>query len=111
MMDRRSVLAGGSLLAAGGWRMGRAGEAAMGLDGTAGFWEAGGWGYGMQVVTDPQPGYPRGCGCVGGYGTSGYRDAASGLIGIHLTQRVMESPAPTAVFTDFWTGARAAVGV
>ena len=76
-----------------------------------GFWEAGGWGLGMQVITDPQPGGPRGCGWVGGYGTSSYWDPETGLIGIHLTQRVMESPAPTPVFTDFWTGARAAAGV
>ncbi len=76
-----------------------------------GFWDAGGWGYGMQVITRPEPGGPVGCGWVGGYGTSGYWDPASGLIGIHLTQRLMESPAPTAVFTDFWTGARAAAGV
>jgi CubicO group peptidase (beta-lactamase class C family) len=76
-----------------------------------GFWEAGGWGYGMQAVTNPMPGYPRGCGWAGGYGTSGYWDAETGLIGIHLTQGLMESPAPTAVFADFWTGARAAAGV
>jgi CubicO group peptidase (beta-lactamase class C family) len=76
-----------------------------------GFWDVGGWGYGMQVVTKPAPGGPVGCGWVGGYGTSGYWDAASGLIGIHLTQRLMESPAPTGVFTNFWTGARAAAGV
>ena len=76
-----------------------------------GFWETGGWGYGMQVVTNPAPGTPLGCGWVGGSGTSGYWDAASGFVGIHLTQRVMESPEPTPVFTDFWTGARAAAGV
>ena len=76
----------------------------------SGFWDAGGWGYGMQVVTRPQPGGPLGCGWVGGYGTSGYWDPATGLVGIHLTQRLMESPEPTAVFTDFWTGARAAAG-
>ena len=75
-----------------------------------GFWEAGGWGLGMQVVTHPLPGGPVGCGWVGGTGTSGYWDPASGLVGIHLTQRVMESPEPTAVFTDFWTCAREAAG-
>ena len=57
-----------------------------------GFWEAGGWGLGMQVVTRPAPGGPVGCGWVGGTGTSGYWDPASGLVGIHLTQRVMDSP-------------------
>jgi len=76
-----------------------------------GFWEAGGWGLGMQVVTRPAPGSPVGCGWVGGYGTSGYWDPASGLIGIHLTQRLMDSPEAPPVFTDFWTCARAAAGV
>ena len=36
-----------------------------------GFWEAGGWGLGMQVVTNPPPDRPLGCGWVGGRGTSG----------------------------------------
>jgi CubicO group peptidase (beta-lactamase class C family) len=76
-----------------------------------GFWEAGGWGLGMQVVARPVPGGPVGCGWVGGYGSSGYWDTASGLVGIHLTQRLMESPEPTELFTDFWTGAREAAGV
>ena len=76
-----------------------------------GFWEVGGWGLGMQVVTNGGPGDPLGCGWVGGTGTSGYFDAATGVVGVHLTQRVMESPEPTAVFTDFWTGVRAAAGV
>jgi CubicO group peptidase (beta-lactamase class C family) len=71
-----------------------------------GFWEAGGWGYGMQVVTRPLPDGPAGCGWVGGTGTCGYWDAASGLVGILLTQRSMESPEPTEVFTDFWRFAR-----
>ena len=65
----------------------------------------------MQVVTNGGPGDPLGCGWVGGTGTSGYFDAATGVVGVHLTQRVMESPEPTAVFTDFWTGVRAAAGV
>jgi CubicO group peptidase (beta-lactamase class C family) len=76
-----------------------------------GFWEGGGWGLGMQVITRPMPGGPLGRGWVGGYGTSGYWDPATGLIGIHLTQRVMESPEPTPVFTDFWTRAREAAGL
>jgi CubicO group peptidase (beta-lactamase class C family) len=76
-----------------------------------GFWEAGGWGLGMQVVTRPARGAPVGCGWVGGYGSSGYWDPASGLVGVHLTQRLMESPDPTEVLTDFWTCARAAAGV
>jgi CubicO group peptidase (beta-lactamase class C family) len=74
-----------------------------------GFWEAGGWGYGMQVVTRPVAGGPVGCGWVGGYGTCGYWDPETGLVATLMTQRVMESPEPTEVFTDFWRCARAAV--
>jgi len=39
----------------------------------------------------------------GGLGTSAYTDPAPGVIGILLTQRMMESPQPPKVFTDFWT--------
>jgi CubicO group peptidase (beta-lactamase class C family) len=65
----------------------------------------------VQVVTNGGPGDPLGYGWVGGTGTSGYFDPATGVVGVHLTQRVMESPEPTAVFTEFWTGVRAAAGV
>lgn len=67
-----------------------------------GFWDRRGWGYGVSVVQDPAPGDPHGFGWDGGYGTSGYWDPASGTVGILLTQRMMESPAPPLVFTDFW---------
>ena len=39
----------------------------------------------------------------GGYGTSWYSDPNAQLTGILLTQRVMDSPTPPAVFSDFWT--------
>ena len=39
----------------------------------------------------------------GGFGTSAYTDPAEGMIGILLTQRMMDSPEPPKVFTDFWT--------
>ena len=39
----------------------------------------------------------------GGLGTSAYTDPTVGLIGILFTQRMMESPEPPKVFTDFWT--------
>lgn len=42
-------------------------------------------------------------GCTGGFGTSAYIDPAEGTIGIILKQRMMDSPKPPKVFTDFWT--------
>ena len=41
----------------------------------------------------------------GGAGTSGYTDPAEELIGILMTQRMMDSPTPPKVFGDFWTAA------
>ena len=32
-----------------------------------------------------------------------YTDPAEGMIGILFTQRMMDSPEPPKVFTDFWT--------
>jgi CubicO group peptidase (beta-lactamase class C family) len=45
----------------------------------------------------------------GGYGTSGYTDPREGLIGVLLTQLMMDSPTAPRHFTDFWTGAYAAI--
>ena len=45
----------------------------------------------------------------GGLGTSGYTDPAERMIGILLTQRMLESPQAPKVFTDFWTTAYAAM--
>ena len=42
-------------------------------------------------------------GWTGGYGTTAYTDPKEGLIGVLFTQRMMDSPAPPPVFTDFWT--------
>lgn len=42
-------------------------------------------------------------GWTGGLGTSAYTDPATGMIGILLTQRLMDSPEPPPVFSDFWT--------
>lgn len=64
-----------------------------------------GWGFGLSVFTgldDPNAG-PGRFGWDGGYGTSWYSDPQAQLTGILLTQRVMDSPTPPAVFTDFWT--------
>jgi CubicO group peptidase (beta-lactamase class C family) len=64
-----------------------------------------GWGFGLSVFTgfdDPQA-KPNRFGWDGGYGTSWYSDPQAQLTGILLTQRVMDSPKPPPVFTDFWT--------
>jgi CubicO group peptidase (beta-lactamase class C family) len=42
-------------------------------------------------------------GWTGGFGTTAYTDPAEGMIGILFTQRMMDSPEPAKVFTDFWT--------
>jgi CubicO group peptidase (beta-lactamase class C family) len=41
----------------------------------------------------------------GGLGTSGYTDPREEVIGILLPQRMLDSPEPPRVFTDFWTSA------
>ena len=64
-----------------------------------------GWGFGLSVFTgvdDPEAKLGR-FGWDGGYGTSWYSDPQAQLTGILLTQRVMDSPKPPPVFTDFWT--------
>jgi CubicO group peptidase (beta-lactamase class C family) len=64
-----------------------------------------GWGFGLSVFTgidDPHAAAGR-FGWDGGYGTSWYSDPQAQLTGILLTQRIMDSPKPPPVFTDFWT--------
>ncbi len=36
-------------------------------------------------------------------------DPREGLIGVLLTQRLMDSPEPLSIFSDFWTLAHAAI--
>lgn len=69
------------------------------------------WGFGMAVVTKRTDLFttPGRFGWDGGYGTSGHADPAEDLVGILLTQRMMDSPQPPASFTDFWTMAYAAI--
>jgi CubicO group peptidase (beta-lactamase class C family) len=64
-----------------------------------------GWGFGVSVFTglDDPNASPGRFGWDGGYGTSWYSDPKAELTGILLTQRVMDSPTPPPVFTDFWT--------
>lgn len=70
-----------------------------------GFWDKRGWGYALSVVHKHEPGEPRGFGWDGGYGTSCYWDPQTGLIGILLTQRLMDSPVAPPAFVDFWRSA------
>jgi CubicO group peptidase (beta-lactamase class C family) len=69
------------------------------------------WGMGMAVTTRRTElwGSPGRFGWDGGYGTSAYADPAEDMIGILLTQRMMDSPQAPRVFTDFWTTAYAAI--
>jgi CubicO group peptidase (beta-lactamase class C family) len=65
------------------------------------------WGMGGTVVTRRTNIFttPGRFGWDGGYGTSAHLDPAEDMIGILMTQRLMESPSPPRVFRDFWTGA------
>jgi CubicO group peptidase (beta-lactamase class C family) len=63
------------------------------------------WGFGMAVDIRRKEIFhtPGRFGWTGGFGTSAYTDPAEGMIGILFTQRMMDSPEPPKVFTDFWT--------
>jgi CubicO group peptidase (beta-lactamase class C family) len=76
-----------------------------------GFWDSRGWGFGMSVFTkrDTLENIPGRFGWDGGYGTSGYSDPQEDLVGILMTQRVMDSPAAPPTFSDFWTSAYQAI--
>ena len=67
-----------------------------------GFWDKRGWGYAISVVRESAPGDPRGFGWEGGYGISGYWDHKTGLVGVLLSQRMLESPVAPPLFVDFW---------
>lgn len=71
----------------------------------------GSWGLGLAVDIRRTEIYrtPGRFGWDGGLGTSAYTDPAEGMIGILFTQRMMDSPSPPSVFTDFWTLAYAAM--
>jgi CubicO group peptidase (beta-lactamase class C family) len=64
-----------------------------------------GWGFGLSVFTgvDEPNAVPGRFGWDGGYGTTWYSDRNTQLTGILLTQRVMDSPTPPALLSDFWT--------
>jgi CubicO group peptidase (beta-lactamase class C family) len=69
------------------------------------------WGLGMAVDIGRTEIFhtPGRFGWTGGYGTTAYIDPVEGMIGILFTQRMMDSPEPPRVFTDFWTLAYAAM--
>ena len=69
------------------------------------------WGLGMAVDIRRNEIFhtPGRFGWTGGFGTTAYIDPAEGMLGILFTQRMMDSPTPPKVFTDFWTTAYAAI--
>jgi CubicO group peptidase (beta-lactamase class C family) len=69
------------------------------------FGEHSSWGFGVGVDTQRREIYhnPGRFGWTGGFGTTAYTDPARQMIGILFTQRMMDSPEPPKVFTDFWT--------
>ena len=70
----------------------------------AGAWAAL-WSRGAPISAPRRAAY----GWDGGYGTSAHLDPAEDMVGILMTQRMMESPRPPRVFTDFWTSAYQAI--
>jgi CubicO group peptidase (beta-lactamase class C family) len=70
-----------------------------------------GWGFGVSIVTrrDDVSAVPGRFGWDGGYGTSWATDPKEGMVGILLTQRLMDSPSAPSVFLDFWTSAYQAI--
>ncbi len=63
------------------------------------------WAFGMAVEIQRNEIFrtPGRFGWDGGLGTSAYTDPTEGMIGILFTQRMMDSPEPPKIFTDFWT--------
>jgi CubicO group peptidase (beta-lactamase class C family) len=63
------------------------------------------WGLGIAVDISRSEIYhtPGRYGWTGGLGTTAYIDPAEETIGILFTQRMMDSPEPPKVFSDFWT--------
>jgi CubicO group peptidase (beta-lactamase class C family) len=60
-------------------------------------------------AADGSTGVPGGYGWDGGTGITWRTDITAGLTGILLTQRMMTSPEPADVATDFWAAAYAAI--
>jgi CubicO group peptidase (beta-lactamase class C family) len=75
------------------------------------FGESASWGLGGAVITRRTDLWatPGRYGWDGGYGSSAHLDPAEDMAGILMTTRMMESPQPPRVFTDFWTSAYQAI--
>ncbi|TVX93450.1 serine hydrolase domain-containing protein [Paenibacillus agilis] len=66
--------------------------------------EGGSWGLGVGIAVESTRWFEKGSfGWNGGTGTSAYIDPENEMIGILLTQRMMDSAEPTPIFDDFWT--------
>jgi CubicO group peptidase (beta-lactamase class C family) len=75
------------------------------------FGDSASWGLGGAVITRRTDLWatPGRYGWDGGYGSSAHLDPAEDMAGILMTTRMMESPQPSRVFTDFWTSAYQAI--
>jgi len=75
------------------------------------FGDNSGWGFGVSVVTrrDDLASTPGRFGWDGGYGTSGYSDPGEDMVGILMTQRLLDPSEPPRVYLDFWTSAYQAI--
>ena len=71
------------------------------------------WGFGMAVnIRAAEPWVvPGRFGWDGGYGTTAWSDPKNDVVGILLTQRLMDSPEPPAVFREFWASPYGVMGV
>jgi CubicO group peptidase (beta-lactamase class C family) len=69
------------------------------------------WGFGMAVDIQRNEVFrtPGRFGWDGGFGTSAYTDPVEGLVGILFSQRLLDSPEPPTLYTDFWTTAYGAI--
>jgi CubicO group peptidase (beta-lactamase class C family) len=63
------------------------------------------WGFGVGVSTQKEKNKknPRRFGWDGGIGTSGYSNPKEDMVGILMTQLLMDSPKSPDIFRDFWT--------
>ncbi|MFC5650973.1 hypothetical protein ACFPYJ_18030 [Paenibacillus solisilvae] len=52
---------------------------------------------------------PERFGWNGGIGTSAYSDPKEEMVGILMTQRIMDSPTSPRIFADFWTSVYQAI--
>jgi CubicO group peptidase (beta-lactamase class C family) len=75
-----------------------------------GFFDDRGWGFGMAVITrrDQVASSPGRFGWDGGFGTSGYSDPTENMVGILMTQRLLDATG-ISMNSDFWTSAYQAI--